>query len=75
MALTLLEVLKTENAIRSASNARRICAQGAVRLNGELCEDWDREIVSGDEIQVGKRKVFVVIESTPTQPERTEDAH
>ncbi|MGD9730148.1 MAG: tyrosine--tRNA ligase [Gammaproteobacteria bacterium] len=55
----LVNVLKMCGLTASTSEARRMIAQGAVRLDRERVEDLDSSLAPGDErvIQVGKRRV------------------
>lgn len=43
----------------STSEARRNIAQGAVRINGEVAEDIDVTLNTGDRVQLGKRREFI----------------
>lgn len=49
----------------SGSEARRLLAQGAVKVNGETCRDPDREVVPGDEILAGKTGHPLVMLAAP----------
>lgn len=58
--MNLLKQLIKNKATISLSDSRRIVTQGAVKVNGELCDDFNREVAVGDLIEVGKTKKFVV---------------
>jgi tyrosyl-tRNA synthetase len=55
----IAHVLKRAGLVESTSEALRMIRQGAVRIDGERCEDLDRLIGSGSVhvFQVGKRRV------------------
>jgi tyrosyl-tRNA synthetase len=55
----IAHVLKRAGLVESTSEALRMLRQGAVRIDGERCEDRDRLIGSGSVhvFQVGKRRV------------------
>jgi len=55
-----LEVLVHSGLVQNRSEARRMIAQNAVRLDGELIRDWDTILTEGV-LQVGKRKLIRLI--------------
>lgn len=61
MKVRLIELLKQHQMTVGSSEARRVAAQGAVRLNGILQTDMsvEVEVVAGDVLEVGRRKVEI----------------
>ncbi len=54
-------VLTAVGVANSLSEAHRLVEQGGVTLNGTRVERWDIEVVSGDELKVGKGKLLKVL--------------
>lgn len=48
------KVLKDSGLASSASEAKKLINQGAVRVNGETVKEWGYVVKLGDEVQVGK---------------------
>lgn len=61
VARKCLDVLEKANLVKSRSQARKLVQQKAIRLDGNLIEDWDQELTPGV-LQVGKRKFIRLIE-------------
>lgn len=57
---SLVRILQEHNLVISLSESRRLVCVGAVKVNGELCEDLNREVNAGDLIEVGKKKRLIV---------------
>ena len=57
-SLVMTSILKRAGLVSSTSQARRLISQGAVRIDGERLEDWQRKISAGEVhvCQVGKRR-------------------
>ena len=55
-----LDVLVEANLVKSRSAGRRMIQQKAVRLDGEIIEDWEKELSPGV-LQVGKRKFLRLV--------------
>lgn len=51
----LVKVLTTTNLANSSSQAKRLIDQGGVKIDGEVCKEYTKEVHSGAIIQVGKR--------------------
>jgi tyrosyl-tRNA synthetase len=54
-------VLVATDLAKSASEVRRLVAQGAVRVNGEPVADFATDLRPGDEIRVGRTRFLRVI--------------
>ncbi len=64
--LAIVHLLKGAGLVASTSEALRMLSQGAVRIDGERCEDRDRQVSVGSShvYQVGKRRFArVMLES------------
>ncbi len=60
--IDIIKIITTAGFATSNSEARRLVAQGAVRINGVKVNDiWDVDIENGDVIQSGKRNFIKVI--------------
>jgi len=57
---SLIRLLQENKLTISLSEGRRLVCMGAVKVNGELCEDLNRDVEVGDLIEVGKKKKIVV---------------
>lgn len=59
--ITIIKLLQRHGLTVSFSEGRRVVAQGAVKLNGELITDMQTEVIvrTGDVLEVGKRKVVL----------------
>lgn len=53
-------VLKNSGLASSMGEAKRLIDQGAVQVNGITADRWDLEIVSGDQLKIGKGKFVKV---------------
>ncbi len=53
--MTLSDVLVDSGLASAKSDARRLCAQGAIRMNGLSVMDSEEEITGARNIMVGKR--------------------
>ncbi len=60
-ASTLVQFLKDNGVASSSTTAKALIDQGAVSVNGVLEKQWGVEVKRGDEIRVGKGKLFKVI--------------
>ncbi len=56
--LDLWKVLKSSKLVPSSSEARRLIAQRAVRIDGEVSEDPNTKVKTGVVIQVGKKRAL-----------------
>jgi ribosomal protein S4 len=56
----LVKILQEHNLVISLSESRRLVCVGLVKVNGELCEDLNREVNTGDLIEVGTKKRLIV---------------
>ena len=54
-------VLVAASLAESGAEARRLVAQGAVRVNGEPAAAFDRPVRPGDELRVGRRRFLRVV--------------
>lgn len=59
----LIDVLSDSKLTSSKGEARRLIEQGAVKVNGKIVKEWDREMEfeDGMVIQAGKRKFVKII--------------
>lgn len=59
----VIKLLRETGLVRSNSEARRLIAQGGVRINGETVasEDLEISISSGDVVQIGKRRFAKIV--------------
>lgn len=55
----LIDVIEVSSSV-SSTQAKRLVDQGAVSVNGEIIKEWNREVGSGDIIQIGP-KTFVKV--------------
>jgi tyrosyl-tRNA synthetase len=61
-ATSLIDVIMSSKLISSKSEARRLIAQGGVKVNGEKVENINRnDLKNKDVIQIGKRKFLRVL--------------
>lgn len=61
-ATSLIEVITNSKLVPSKSEARRLIAQGGVKINGEKAEDINKnDLKNKDIIQIGKRKFLRVL--------------
>jgi tyrosyl-tRNA synthetase len=61
-ATSLIEVITNSKLVPSKSEARRLIAQGGVKINGEKAEDINKnDLKNKDVIQIGKRKFLRVL--------------
>jgi tyrosyl-tRNA synthetase len=61
-ATSLIEVITNSKLVPSKSEARRLIAQGGVKINGEKAEDINKnDLKNKDIIQIGKRKFLKVL--------------
>lgn len=69
--MKILDLLMKTKAIPSRSEARRLVAQGAVKLDGQPVPVWDDEVLDGKhEIHIGRTQRFeVVVEKELTPPD------
>jgi tyrosyl-tRNA synthetase len=56
-------VLRMAGLASSASEVRRLVAQGAVRVNGEPVSDFALELHTGDEVRVGRHRFLRMVEA------------
>lgn len=54
--MDLVKTLANERLVMSCSEARRVIAQGGVKINNESITDLDAEVQPGDIVQIGKRE-------------------
>lgn len=59
-AVWLPKFLADNNMVSSTSDGRRMIQQGAVKANGNKCEDENLELTNGMVVQVGKRKFLKI---------------
>ncbi len=61
-SLNIPDLLVALGAVKSKSDARRLCDQGGVKIDNEIKKDWQdlMEIKSGMIIQIGKNKFFKI---------------
>lgn len=59
----LIDILSESGLLSSKSEARRLIEQGAVKINGKIEKEWNKEINIQNEtvIQAGKRKFLKII--------------
>lgn len=55
-AIALVDLLKKSGLAGSASEAKRLINQKAVRVNNQVVDSWSYEVKKGDVIKVGPRK-------------------
>jgi tyrosyl-tRNA synthetase len=60
-AMALADLLKKSGLADSASEAKRLIGQKAVRVNDQTISDWSHEVKSGDVIKVGPRKFLRIV--------------
>lgn len=58
--MTIIEALVQHQAAVSRADARRLIAQGAVRISGQVIATETREVASGDHVRVGKMRAFTI---------------
>jgi tyrosyl-tRNA synthetase len=51
----LLDVVEVGGGV-SSTQAKRLLEQGAASVNGETIKDWNKEVKSGDVVQIGPKK-------------------
>lgn len=56
----LAQALKAWGTTSSISAAKDVIDSGGVRVNNKIEKDWNRQLNSGDEIQVGKGKFYKI---------------
>jgi len=56
----IVDLLKTLNAVKTSSDAKRLLESGAVSIDGEAVKDFKAEVywTPGQVIKVGKHKIF-----------------
>lgn len=57
----IIEVLKSSGLGGSATEAKRLIDQKAVRVNDAVVERWDQQVTRGDVIKVGPRRFLKII--------------
>jgi tyrosyl-tRNA synthetase len=60
---SVLDILVESGTVSSRSEGRRLIEQNAVRLDGNLVTDWNRDVADSCVLQVGKRRFLSVVRS------------
>jgi len=57
--MNLAKILMENKFMISMSESRRMVCMGIVKVNGVFCEDFNREVETGDIIEMGTKKLIV----------------
>ena len=63
---SLIDLLLSENLISSKGEGKRLIAQKAIKISGEICDDPNKLLSSQDNgaiIKVGKRRFLKIVSS------------
>jgi tyrosyl-tRNA synthetase len=57
----ILNILTLTKLAKSNSEAKRLIDQGGVKINGEVCKEYTKQIAKNSIVQVGKRNFAKIV--------------